>query len=133
MLNDRGKVAEGPSSCFMIVRDGKIITPPVTADILESITRQTIIDVCREDLGLDVLERDIDRTEVYIADEALFCGSGSEVTPMLSLDHYSLGVGGVGPITKRVQKWYFDVTAGRIEKYRHWLTPVYRDTASHAS
>ena len=125
MLNDRGKVAEGPAACFMMVRGNRVITPPVTADILESITRQTIIDVCRDDLGLEVIERDIDRTEVYIADEAFFCGSGAEITPMLSLDHYLLGAGAVGPITKRVQDYYFDVTAGRVGKYRHWLTPVY--------
>jgi branched-chain amino acid aminotransferase len=128
MLNDRGKVAEGPSSCFMMVRDGRIITPPVTADILESITRQTIIDLCRDDLGLEVIERDIDRSEVYIADEAFFCGSGAEITPMLSLDHYELGAGTVRPITRRVQDHYFAVTAGRVEKYRHWLTPVYGAT-----
>jgi branched-chain amino acid aminotransferase len=130
MLNDRGKVAEGPSSCFMIIRDGKVITPPVTADILESITRQTIIDLCRDDLGLTVIQRDIDRTEVYVADEAFFCGSGAEVTPMLSLDHYALGEGGIGPITKRIQQLYFGVTGGRIEKYRHWLTPVYGEAAA---
>jgi branched-chain amino acid aminotransferase len=129
MLNDRGKVSEGPSSCFMMVRDGLVITPPVTADILESITRQTIIDLCGDDLGLEVIERDIDRTEVYIADEAFFCGSGAEVTPMLSLDHYSLGNGEIGPITRRVQDYYFDMTAGRIGKYRHWLTPVYGNNA----
>jgi branched-chain amino acid aminotransferase len=136
MLNERGKVAEGPSSCFMMIRGGKVITPPVTADILESITRQTIIDVCRDDLGLDVIEREIDRSEVYVADEAFFCGSGAEVTPMLSLDHYALGTGGVGPITKRIQQYYFDVTAGRVAKYRHWLTPVHAESASdmkHAS
>jgi branched-chain amino acid aminotransferase len=128
MLNERGKVAEGPSSCFMMIRNDRIVTPPVTSDILESITRQTIIDLCRDDLGLEVIEREIDRTEVYIADEAFFCGSGSEVTPMLSLDHYPLGTGGVGPITKRIQQYYFDVTAGRIAKYRHWLTPVYAES-----
>ena len=127
MLNQHGKVAEGPSSCFMMIRGGKIITPPITADILESITRQTLIDLCRNDLNLDVIEREVDRTEVYVADEAFFCGSGAEVTPMLSLDHYELGTGGVGSITKRIQQYYFDVTAGRIAKYRHWLTPVYED------
>jgi branched-chain amino acid aminotransferase len=129
MLNDRGKVAEGSASCFMITRDGRVITPPITADILESTTRQTIIDLCRDDLGLDVLERDIDRTEVDLAGEAIFCGSGAEVTPMLSLDHYPLGAGAVGPITKRIQQYYFDVTAGGVEKYRDWLTPVYGDAA----
>jgi len=125
MLNDRGKVSEGPSSCFMMIRKGKLITPPVTADILESITRETIMDLCRDDLGLEVVERDMDRSEVYIADEAFYCGSGVEITPMLSLDHYAIGKGTIGPITKRIQEYYFDVTAGRVEKYRHWLTSVY--------
>ena len=125
MLNERGKVAEGPASCFMMIRKGVVITPPVTSDILESITRETIIDLCRDELGLTVIEREIDRTEVYVADEAFYCGSGVEVTPMLSLDHYALGAGTVGPLTKRVQRLYFEVTAGKIEKYRHWLTPVY--------
>lgn len=125
MLNDRGRVAEGPSSCFMMIRKGVVITPPVSADILESITRQTLIDLCRDELGLDVIEREIDRTEVYIADEAFFCGSGAEVTPMLSLDHYDIGAGSVGPITKRIQDLYFAVTRGDVEQYRHWLTGVY--------
>jgi len=125
MLNERGKVAEGPASCFMMIRNGTVITPPVTSDILESITRQTIIDLCRDELGLTVVEREIDRTEVYIANEAFFCGSGAEVTPMLSLDHYALGTGKVGPLTKRIQTLYFEVAVGKREKYRHWLTPVY--------
>jgi branched-chain amino acid aminotransferase len=117
-------VAEGPAACFMMIRNGTVITPPVTSDILESITRQTIIDLCRDELGLTVVEREIDRTEVYIANEAFFCGSGAEVTPMLSLDHYALGTGKVGPLTKRIQTLYFEVTVGKLEKYRHWLTPV---------
>lgn len=125
MLNDRGRVAEGPSSCFMMIRQGTVVTPPVTADILESITRQTLIDLCRDALGLDVIEREIDRTEVYVADEAFFCGSGAEVTPMVSLDHYDIGTGAVGPITKQIQDLYFAVTRGDVAKYRHWLTPVY--------
>jgi branched-chain amino acid aminotransferase len=125
MLNAAGKVSEGPAACFMMVRKGRLVTPPVSADILESITRETIIDLCRDDLGIDVVERDIDRSEVYVADEAFYCGSGAEVTPMLSLDHFPIGTGGVGPITKRIQDHYFAVTAGRVEKYRHWLTSVY--------
>ena len=125
MLNDRGRVAEGPASCFMMIRKGEVITPPVSADILESITRETVIDLCRAELGLTVIERDVDRTEVYIADEAFFCGSGAEITPMISLDNYDIGTGGVGPLTKKIQELYFAVTAGQLEQYRHWLTPVY--------
>jgi branched-chain amino acid aminotransferase len=125
MLNDRGKVSESPGSCFMMVRDGVVITPPVTADILESITRATLMQLFRDELGVPVVERDIDRTEVYIADEAFFCGSGQEVQPIVSLDHYPIGDGTVGPLTKQIQALYFDITKGNVAKYRHWLTPVY--------
>ncbi|EFG8200107.1 branched chain amino acid aminotransferase, partial [Escherichia coli] len=112
-------------SCFMLVRDGKVITPPVSADILESITRDTLISLFRDDLGIEVIEREVDRSELYIADEAFFCGSGAEVTPVVSVDHYPMGTGEVGPITKQIQQLYFDVTAGKVAKYRHWLLPVY--------
>jgi branched-chain amino acid aminotransferase len=125
MLNDRGKVAESPGSCFMMVRDGKVVTPPVTADILESITRTTLLQLCRDELGIPVEEREIDRTEVYLADEAFFCGSGQEVQPIVSLDHYPIGDGKVGAITKKIQHLYFEIAKGNIAKYRHWLTPVY--------
>ncbi len=125
MLNDRGKVAESPNSCFMMVRDGVVITPPVTADILESITRDTLIQLFREDLGVQVVERDVDRTELYICDEAFFCGSGAEVMPVISFDHYEVGNGKVGPLTKAVQDHYFQVAKGNVAKYRKWLTPVY--------
>jgi len=125
LLNEAGKVAEGPGACFMMVRNGKLITPPVTADILESITRDTLIELARAELGLEVIERDVDRTELYICDEAFFCGSGHEVTPIVSVDHYDVGAGTPGALTRRIQSLYFDVVAGRVPRYRHWLTPVY--------
>lgn len=125
MLNERGKVSEGPASCFMMVREGVVITPPVTGDILESITRDTLIQLFREELGVTVIEREVDRTELYIADEGFFCGSGAEVTPMVSIDKYPVGTGDVGPLTKQIQSLYFSVTEGRVEKYRDWLLPVY--------
>ena len=125
MLNDRGEVAESPGACFMMVRDGVVITPPVSADILESITRQTLIDLYREELGVTVIERDIDRTELYIADETFFCGSGAEVQPIIGVDHYAVGDGKVGPLTRKIQDLYFDIAAGKVDKFRHWLTPVY--------
>jgi len=125
MLNMAGKVAESPGSCFMMVRDGAVITPPVTADILEGITRATLIQLFRDELGIPVVERDIDRTELYICDEAFFCGSGQEVQPIVSIDHYDVGAGKVGPITAAIQKLYFEVAAGQHEKYASWLTPVY--------
>lgn len=124
MLNAAGKVAEGPGSCFMMVRKGQLITPPITADILESITRETLIELARHELGIEVVERDVDRSELYIADEAFFCGSGHEVTPVNTIDHYDVGDGRPGPITRRLQGLYFDVVQGAVPKYRHWLTPV---------
>jgi branched-chain amino acid aminotransferase len=126
LLNDRGKVAESPGSCFMMVRDNTVITPPVTADILESITRSTLMQLFRDEFGVQVIERDIDRTEVYISDEAFFCGSGQEIQPIISLDHYPIGDAKVGPLTTKMQKLYFDIAAGKIDKYHPWLTPVYK-------
>jgi branched-chain amino acid aminotransferase len=126
MLNDRGEVAESPGSCFMMIRDGVVITPPVTADILESITRTSLIHLFRDELGVAVVERDVDRSEVYIADEAFFCGSGAEVLPILSVDHYPVGDEKVGPLTRKIQHLYFEIAKGNVEKYRGWLTPVYR-------
>jgi branched-chain amino acid aminotransferase len=125
MLNSAGKVAEGPGACIMAVRKGKVITPPVTADILESITRDTLIELIRAELGLEVVEREIDRTELYVCEEAFFCGSGAEVLPIASIDHYPVGSGAPGALTQRIQQLYFDAVSGRLPQYRHWLTPVY--------
>jgi branched-chain amino acid aminotransferase len=132
LLNEAGKVAEGPGACFMMVRKGKLITPPVTADILESITRDTLIEAAAAELGLEVIERDIDRTELYVCDEAFFCGSGHEVSPINSIDHYDVGSGQPGPITRRLQQLYFDIVTGKVARYRHWLTPVYGNVAKAA-
>jgi branched-chain amino acid aminotransferase len=125
MMNVAGKVSESPGSCFMMVRKGTVVTPPVTADILEGITRETLITLLRDELKIPVIERDIDRSELYICDEALFCGSGQEVQPIISVDHYEVGDGTPGPITRAVQALYFEVAKGAHARYRHWLTPVY--------
>jgi branched-chain amino acid aminotransferase len=126
MLNDRGRVAESPGSSFMLVRDGVLVTPSVTADILESITRGTLLKLATDELGIQVQEREIDRSEVYLADEAFFCGSGHEIEPITSVDHYPIGDGEIGPLTQQIQQVYFDAAYGRLSKYRHWLTPVYK-------
>jgi branched-chain amino acid aminotransferase len=125
MLNMAGKVAESPGSCFMMVRDGTVITPPVTADILEGITRATLIQLFREAMGVPVVERDIDRSELYVCDEAFFCGSGQEVQPIVAVDHYEIGDARPGPVTRGIQALYFDVVRGKHKPYRSWLTPVY--------
>ena len=125
MLNVRGKVSEGPGACLCMIRRGTLVTPPVTSNILESITRDTILELARDVLKIPVQERDIDRTELYVADEVFFCGSGAEVTPVNSVDHYPVGAGKPGPVTRRIQEVYFSVTEGRVPQYRRWLTPVY--------
>jgi branched-chain amino acid aminotransferase len=125
-LNQQGHVAEGTGASLFIVRKGRLVTPPVTSDILESITRTTLMDyICPEMFGLSVQEREIDRTELYVADEAFFCGSGYEITPILSIDRFPLGDGNVGPITQRLMHAYMDIVRGSDKRYPEWRTPVY--------
>jgi branched-chain amino acid aminotransferase len=130
MLNERGKVSEGPGSCFMMIRGGRLVTPPITANILESITRTTVLELARDMLRIPVEEREVDRTELYVADEAFFCGSGAEITPVNTIDRYPVGSGRPGPLTRKLQEVYFGVTEGRVPEYRHWLTPVYKPVAA---
>lgn len=125
VLNADGHVSEGSAENFFIVRNGKLITPSVTANILEGITRQIIMDLARTELGVETVERQIDRTEVYIADEAFFCGTGVEVTPIGSVDYLPIGNGSVGPITRKISDLYFKLVRGDDPKYLNWLTPVY--------
>lgn len=132
MLNERGKVSEGPGACFMMIRGGSLVTPPITANILESITRTTVLELARDMLRIPVEEREVDRTELYIADEAFFCGSGAEITPVNSIDRYPIGSGRPGPLTRKLQEVYFSIAAGRVPEYRHWLTPVYKPVTAPA-
>lgn len=122
LLNAAGKVAEEPRGCVFICRGGQVVTPTVTSDILESITRATLMQLFREMHGVEVIEREVDRTEFYVADEAFICGSGLEVAPILSIDRYPLGKGEVGQLTLAIRNSYLRVTRGEIPQYRHWLT-----------
>ena len=131
-LNTRGKVAEGPGMCFFIVRDGKVITPSTTSDILESITRSTVIELL-QDKGIVVEEREVDRSEVPAADEAFFCGTAWEVTPVTSVDRMPVGSGEVGPITKALQDSYFDVCHGLSGARAEWRVPVLNNSAVNAA
>lgn len=124
LLNHLGQVAEGPGSCVAIVRDGVVITPPVTASILESITRASVLELLRESLGIPAEERAIDRTELYLCDELFFIGTHAEVNPATSVDGYSVGDGKIGPITRRLAQCFDRVVRGNDERYRHWLTRV---------
>ena len=125
MLTNRGHVAESPGSCFFMVRNGKPITPSVTSSILESVTRATVIELLQEIAATPTDERDIDRTEVYAADEAFFCGSGQEIQPILGLDRLPIGTGQPGPITRRLQERYFALVRGETNDHAEWLTPVW--------
>jgi branched-chain amino acid aminotransferase len=126
ILNGRGKLAEGPGACCFIVRRDQAATPPVTADILESVTRATLLELFRAELGQTVEVRDIDRTEIAVAQEAFLCGSGAEITPIVSVDRLPLGDGKQpGRVTRAVQDCYFAVVRGEKPAYRRWLTPVY--------
>lgn len=124
VLNRDGSVSEGSGGCIFIVRDDVLITPPVTAGILESITRATLLTLAG-DLGIAAVERDVGRSELYLAREGFYCGTGQEIVPMLSVDQKPLGDGKPGPITRRLQSAYDDVVRGRNPKYSHWLSKVY--------
>lgn len=123
-LNEFGKVAEGPGSCFFIVKNGTVITPQLTDSVLESITRDTIIKIAK-DKGYPVVERTIDRTELYTCEEAFLCGSAMEITPVLSVDKSVIGDGNTGRITKELHLTYLDAVRGKLEQYKNWVTPIY--------
>lgn len=123
-LNEAGKVSEGPGSCFFMVKGGELITPQLTDSVLESITRDTVIKIA-ESKGYKVVERTIDRTELYTCDEAFLCGSAMEMTPVLSVDKYVIGNGDTGAITKELHMTYLDVVRGKVEQFKDWVTPIY--------
>jgi len=125
VLNQDGHVSEGSAENIFLVRDGKLITPPVTENILEGITRATVIQIARDELGIETVERLIDRTELYIAEEAFFCGTGVQIAAIAEIDHRPIGTGRIGPVVSKLRDLYFDIVKGRVEKYRHWCTPVY--------
>ncbi len=124
VLSENGQVSEGSAMNLMFVANGKLITTPTTDDILVGVTRNTVIELAR-DLGIEVVERPVDRTELYIMDEMFVCGTGAQITPVESVDKRLIGDGKLGPVTAQLQKLYFDVVKGKVAKYKHWCTPVY--------
>lgn len=123
-LNEAGKIAEGPGSCFFIIKDGTIITPELTDSVLESITRDTVIQIAKSQ-NIPVMERTIDRTELYTCDEAFLCGSAMEITSVLSIDGYVIGDGNMGSITKKIHLLYLDIARGYSKDFFDWVTPIY--------
>ena len=124
VLDEAGQVTEGSAMNLFLVQNGKLITTTVTDNILVGITRNTIIELAH-DLGFEVVERAIDRSELYISDEAFYCGTGAQVSPIVEIDGRKLGDGKVGPISSKLKDLYFDVVKGKIAKYKHWCMPVY--------
>ncbi len=124
-LNESGHVAEGATCNIFMVRNNKLITPPVTENILEGITRDSIMELAHNELGLQVVERPIDRSELYICDELFFSGTAVGLAPIVRVDHHDVLNAKIGPITAELQRQYVDATHGRMRQYRHWVMPVY--------
>ena len=125
-LGDDGKVSESSGACLFMVRNGTLVTPTVTSSILESITRETVTILAR-DLGIEVQERSIDRTELYLADEVFLCGTAAELSPIVSVDGYIINNGKPGPLTVQLLRDYHEVVSGEDpDVYPHWRSLVHR-------
>lgn len=125
VLTQQGHVSEGSAENIFLFQDGRVITPPVTENILEGITRRTIMTLVQQELGYDVVERPIDRTEVYLADEFFMTGTAAQVTAITMVDHRPIGTGEMGPLTTELRRLYDDAVRGRLPAYRNWTEPVY--------
>lgn len=125
-LNQDGHVAEGATCNLFMVRSGKLITPPVTDNILEGITRDSVMELARRELKLEVAERSIDRTELYMCDEIFFTGTAVEIAPIVQVDHRLVANGKPGAVTEKLRALYAEATLGHMPAYRNWLWPVYR-------
>lgn len=133
MLTHDGHVSEGSAENIFLVVDGELATPSPTENILLGITRETVMELARRELGRITRERQIDRTELYGADEIFLCGTGAQIAPVVKVDHRMIGDGKVGSISSAIQQIYFDVARGLRPEYRaHWCTPVYAAVPEHS-
>jgi branched-chain amino acid aminotransferase len=123
LLDDHGYVCEGTGENIFVVRDGRIFTPPQTASILDGISRKSIVQIAG-DLGFEVVERDLARAELYLADEVFVCGTAAELTPIREIDDHAIGGGRPGEVTVAVQAAFENALHGRSERYREWLDPI---------
>lgn len=130
MLNHEGHVSEGSAENIFLFQNGELITPAPSENILLGITRDTIIQLAQKELGINVRERQIDRTELYTADEIFLCGTGAQIAPVIEVDHNPVGNGTTGPLGQKLQDLYFDIVRGRNSKYLDWCTPVYTEVAA---
>ena len=125
LLTHDGNISEGSGENIFLIQNGVLSTPPKTDGILDGITRNTVMELARDILGLEVVERSIPKTEAYVTDELFMTGTAAHVTPVLEIDGRPIGSGGIGPITAELQKIYFEVVKGERAQYNHWLTPTY--------
>jgi branched-chain amino acid aminotransferase len=126
LLNENGQVAEGATCNIFMVRKGRLITPAVTENVLEGITRDSVMELAQRELGLQVLERAIDRSELYVCDELFFTGTAVGIAPVTRVDHRPVNDGAIGEVTRKLRQLYTDATRGHLQEYRKWLLPVYR-------
>lgn len=133
VLTQEGHVSEGSAMNIFMLRDGVVVTPPITENILEGITRRTVIELLRQELGMTVIERPIDRTEVYLCDEFFMTGTAAQITAVTRVDHRPIGSGEMGPVTGQLRQLFEQVVYGRHPKYRHWIRPVYSRAAEKAA
>jgi len=124
-LNESGHVAEGATCNIFMMRKGKLITPSVTENVLEGITRDSVMELARRELGIEVVERPIGRSELYVCDELFFTGTAVGVMPVVRVDHRPVRDGEIGAVTRGIRQLYFDATRGHLTAYSKWLTPVY--------
>ncbi|MFN0145441.1 MAG: branched-chain amino acid transaminase [Dehalococcoidia bacterium] len=124
MLNEDGHVSEGSGENIFIIRKGKLITPGPADNVLEGITADTVVELAREELGLEVVQRQIDRSELYVCDEVFMTGTAAHLTPIIEVDRRAVGDGQPGPITSRLSSLFYDAIRGKSPKYRHWCTPA---------
>lgn len=124
VLDENGRVTEGSAMNLFLVQNGKLVTSRTTDNILIGVTRNTVMQIAK-DAGIEVEEREVSRTELYTSDEAFYCGTGAQISPIVSIDHRKLGTGEVGPIASKLQKLYFDTVKGKVDKYKEWCMPIY--------
>ena len=125
VLTQEGHVSEGSAMNIFMVRNGDLITPPITDNILEGITRRTAIELARNELGMTVIERTIDRTEVYMSEEFFMTGTAAQIVAVTQVDHRLIGSGMMGPITSGLRDLYSQAVRGRLPDYRHWNSALY--------
>jgi branched-chain amino acid aminotransferase len=124
MLDHLGNVSEAPGENIFLVRNGKMITPPASSSALEGITRESVIKIAG-DMGYEVIEREVTRTELYLSEEIFLTGTAAEITPIISVDGKKVGTGRIGRITNQIRSAYSDIVMGKNKKYSHWITAVY--------